>query len=325
MNRNSIFVIGVLSFVCMTKGIAQDTLYYKNGNLAVGNIIDIDSASGKVALQQDQSTRVLLFSTLRRIGFDNQEHLNDDFFKSQEVMMVKAPKNEINTHVPFLGENKYTYNNWLVQFDLFSPWRNDPLNFPENSNIGIGVEYFFSDRLSLSVIGRFGTNVGTHSTDTINLTNNYDYPIPYFAEMDHEFELATRFYPFSQKKFAPYFSPFIGFGELIYYHRKDFNRYYEIGEDYYYSYSIMLDRRTNNYFEWGAAAGILMNLTRSINLSTQLIFVSTNTTMSSNEYYFDNTGGGYAFEGIYDSRYRTGNVRFQVYLVCRFGGQLKEP
>ncbi len=325
MNRYLIFVIGVLALhLGMTNCMAQDTLFYKNGNLAVGQIVDIDSASGKAAFQIEETTRVVLFSTLKSIGFDGNKNLNSEFFSVHEEALVQAPKTGINTQGSLLGETKFTYNSWLVQFDLFSPLRKDPLNFPENSNIGIGIEYFFSDRFSLSVVGRFGTNIKTHSTDTIDLTNNYDYQIPYFTEMDHEFELATRIYPFSQRKFAPYFAPFVSFGKLIYYHRKDFNRYYETGEDYYYSYSILVDRRTDNYFEWGGAAGLLMNLTRSINLSTQLIFVSTNTTMSSNEYYYDDDGGMYELNGVYENRFRTGNVRFKVFLVCRFGGKLKE-
>ncbi len=323
MNKNTFFLIGVLNLYLCLDSMAQDTLYFKNGNVAIGHIVDLDSLGGKVALQQEGSTRVLLLRTLKGIGRDNQGRLNDDFFKSMEAA-IEAPNNEITTHVPFLGENRYKYNNWLVQFDLFSPWRREPMNYPENSYIGIGVEYFFSDRMSLYVIGRIGTNMETHSTDTIDLTNNYNYEIPYFTEMDHEFQLGTRLYPFGQRKFAPYLAPFISFGELIYYHRKDFNRYYEIGEDYYYSYSILVDRRTDDYFEWGASAGILMNLTRTINLSAQLTLVSTNTTMSSNEYYYDNNGGGYAREGIYDSRYRTGNLQFTVFLVGRFGGKLKE-
>ncbi|MEQ8335838.1 MAG: hypothetical protein RIA62_00750 [Cyclobacteriaceae bacterium] len=325
MNRYSIFVIGVLALhLGMTNCVAQDTLFYKNGNLAVGHIVDIDSASGKAAFQIEESTRVVLFSTLQRVGFDGNKNLNSDFFSAHEEVLTQAPKTGINTKGSLLGKTKFTYNNWLIQVDLFSPLKKESWTYPDNSNVGIGIEYFFSDRFSLSVLGRFGTNIETHSTDTIDITNNY-YPIPYFEEMDHEFEIATRFYPFGQRKFAPYFTPCISFGKFIYYHRKDFSRYYETDQDSYSSYAVLLDRRSENYFEWGGAAGLLMNLTRSINLSTQLIFVSTNATSSSSEYYADfNNGGVYELYGIYDDRYRIGNVRFQVFLVCRFGGKRKE-
>ncbi len=320
MNRYSIFMIFSL-YLCLSTCMAQDTLYFKNGNVAIGNIVDIDSARGKVAILQEESTRVLLFSILNRIGFDSRNHLNSDFFITQKVELMEAPKTEITTRSPLLGETKYVYNDWLVQFDLFSPWKKETLNYPYNSNVGIGIEYFFSERFSISVLGRFGTSNQTYSLDTIDTNFNSVY---YDEEMDHEFEISTRFYAYGQRKFTPYFAPSISFGKYIYYHRKDFVRSYELEQDYYYSSAVLFDRRTDNYFEWGGAAGILMNLTRNINLSTQLILVSSNTSRSAGEYYEDNTSGGaYELYYIYDDRYRYSFLRFQVFLVCRFGGKLK--
>ncbi len=310
--------------------LGQDTLYYQNGKIEIGNIKAIDSVRGEVAFQGNEaSVRVTLLTNLAAIGFDKVGPLDKDFFNENDQIVKRGQR--INPDTDFSSERMIKYGSWMIQVDALSPFFDAPSPFlnasnayPYNSNIGIGVEHFITERFGLSAMSRLGIGKQSFSTDTIG--DFYFFKTPFIPELLFEINISSRIYPGYQRIFSPYLAPFISIGSLRYYHHKEFFRYEnENAEPPDALYSILLEKKTEGYFQVGAALGFLLNFTKNINLSAQLNIVSTNATTRSGEQF--EARGNPVFERIhadYDKP-RQINTNGQIFLAYRLDHQIKKP
>lgn len=330
MGNHFIYRVLILLLLASSFTRAQDTLYYQRGNIEIGKIIAIDSLGGKVAFQGNEGpVRVMLFSNLSAIGFDSTSQLDKDFFNSP-THNVKRPQS-INQSNDLLFEERTKYGLWMIQIDALSPFFDAPSPFlnasnayPYNSSIGIGVEYFVTERLGLSAMSRVGTGKQSFSEDTIR--DLYFFKVPFIPELLFEVNLSSRIYPGYQRVFSPYFAPFLCIGSLRYYHLREFFRYEDQNSQLYEAnYSILLEKRTESYFQFGLALGFLLNITQNINLSTQLNVVSTNATTRS-RYQFEAIGNS-IFNKIYADydKPRQINMNGQIFLAYRLNNPIKKP
>ena len=323
--RDHVFIIMLLVFLITTASIcnAQDTLYYQNGNIEIGKILEVDSIKGKIAFKRnDGSTKVMLFSSLKTIGLNGIIIPDNNFFSvNSGGIHIDSGTKQSND----LSEWRTKYSPWMIQVDALSPFFDAPSPFlnssnayPYNSSIGVGVEYYVTDRLGLSAMSRVGTGKMSFSSDTIR--DLYFFKVPFIPELLFEVTLSSRIYPGYQRVFSPYLAPFVSFGSLRYYHRQEFFRYEDENAELPDAlYSLLLVKRAEGYFQVGATLGFILNFTKSINLSAQLNIVSTNATPRSGEHF--EARGNPVIERIHSDydKPRQINMNGQIFLAYRIG------
>lgn len=173
-------------------------------------------------------------------------------------------------------------------------------------------------------MSRVGTGKLSFSSDTIS--DFYFFKVPFIPELLFEVTLSSRIYPGYQRVFSPYLAPFVSFGSLRYYHRQEFFRYQDENSELPdASYSILLEKRAEGYFQMGATLGFLLNFTKSINLSAQLNVVSTNATPRSGEHFEARESP--VFERIHSDydKPRQINMNGQIFLAYRIANQISKP
>ncbi|MDH5608116.1 MAG: hypothetical protein OEY56_01445 [Cyclobacteriaceae bacterium] len=304
---------------------AQDTLFYTNGKIRTGQIVQIDSAAKKIAFKiPEGNTVVVLFQTINRIASSGMP-TNSVYFEARQKEISNSPKEPYRKVYRsfFTKPAMYTYGPWMVSTNIMAPFKNRSYDFPGNPSFTVEVDYFFNEKFSLNVSGRFGYGFHTPPRDT--LTNTWT---SYYDEMISQYGIMPRFFPLGQQKFSLFFAPLMSFGTSSYMHATtiyNFTINPDTGlNDWWVSEQIYNERRTHSYSEYGIGTGILLNVTPFLNLSSQLLVYSTNSDVSSYSIYDNYLSPTYRITSNEYYMYREARARLQFHLVYRLGGKAKE-
>ena len=304
---------------------AQDTLVYKDGRIAIGHVVDMDTAASKLAFRGDDGyVRVILMRSLTQIKQDSQPHVNSDYFESKAIAFVPYQTATVRDPSVLRIPSRYTYGNLMVGINLasFIPRTDD--NTPANSTLALEAEYFFTDLFSINVEPRFGIEYRNIDTDTISFSLGGG------NEIIYQIGITPKIYPFKQGKFAWYLGPVFRWGSAYYIRRvwvDDFAIWPETGlREQYIDTKFVHSKARHSYNEIGLTLGMLFNVTRTINFGAQFSTFSTENSRHGDEYYSNwmQADGTQELQWADEYSYEEWQARFHLQVFYRFGGKLTE-
>ncbi len=304
-----VFLIGFILcsvFYCN----AQDTLFYKNGNVLPTQIIKVDSAAAIIEYKLDGQSINQAIKSFDRIVY-NGEEMNLDYWFSRD-----SNRNEDLTNQQILKANPFSYGKFAVSTNLTSliagRQRDKRRLFYDNSYFSIEPEYWINDRFSIKVPIIIGLHPNEYSSPyEVNVTyNSWNYliefhedevslPDPVIAnrtelyfnsnseghirELDFQFGITPKFYLTKNTKISPYIGQSfnVGFENLR-------------TVDYFMTFSVEKNIPTDTYFhtfrterqvisnsqttvfKYEGMLGLNFNLTRTFNFSTEVGYSNRN-------------------------------------------------
>lgn len=313
---------------------AQDTLYFSSGFKEIVSILDVDSSAQKLAfVDQDNNRRVVIFSALNRVGFDDEPPIQPDYFESiiglitTEADVASQYENQPGF---FRIPSRYTYGNLMLYTNIIAPFFKGTYHFPHNPSLSLGAEWLLTDKVGISGFSRIGYSfkpdppAGLINTNAVNV---YPYLGQDSWELIYQIGFSPKIYLYGQTKFSLFLAPYTGFGKYYYLHTE----YYEIYgistetgmRDIYERTDLSIERKIKRFTEFGLGGGILLNLSRRINIATQFLVFTSNTDTYSTVYYtnYQRQQVTKIYEDYWNPR--EGLARLQFFLVYRFDGKVR--
>ena len=317
------YLLIIVAVFLVSPSFGQDTLFYKSGKQVLGRVIEIDSPRMKMVYRQlTGETKVILMSTLVRVGFDSTEEIN--YTNSHVVAEIQElpPPAQNTPHFILATPGNYTYGKLMVFFNPFGLVRKQS-GFPANSTLATGAEYLPGEHFGINGGVRLGLGYYNPPNDTnayiVNETN----------ETIYEISILPKIYPFGQKKFAWYIAPVFSFGKVWRYHHKSFS-YYTISEesgerDHFADHKSLLEKSRDHFSTFGGATGIQFNVARRLTASAQLLIISTDAISTYYTAYSNYRRDDWFVEFGNNIAYRQTHTPFQISLVYRFKGVRNHP
>ncbi len=301
----------ILLMLCAVfNGSAQDTLFFKNGNVLPTQIIKIDSVAALIEYKLNEQSINQAIKSFDKIIYQGKE-MNLDYWLSRD-----SNQNEDLTNQQILKANPYSYGKFAVSTNLTSliagRQRDKRRLFYENSYFSIEPEYWVNDRFSIKIPILIGLHPNKYSNPyEVNVTyNSWSYilqfhedeaslPDPTIAnrselyfnsnaeghirELDYQFGITPKFYLTKNTKVSPYIGQSLNVG---------FVNLRTI--DYFMTFSVEKNIPTDTYFhtfrterqvisnsqtavfKYEGMFGLNFNFTRTLNFSTEVGYSNIN-------------------------------------------------
>ena len=319
----------ILFLVILLTGVvhvrAQDTLVYKSGEVQAVTIIEVDENLGIIGYVHNADTS---FIDMKAIS---DYILHSTLGENENALDMSQTANNSPSHVKSVNIrngrfSKYTYGRYSVGANMLAPISAVLTGTQRfwSANVSLYAEYLVNDHFALRIPVRIGKNLFLSHADSDSI------PMHNLRRSDRreiilEFGFEPVFYLGGQVKYAFYLKPGIYYG---FEHIRTYKYYYDFATTYGFGYSVYdvySIGKSKGYINYAFGFGVLFNLCKALNLSTELGFGrGEKAGYITKHYEKDISSVDYVLVSQYTSNAPYNGFAASFNLVYRFGGKLRE-
>jgi hypothetical protein len=280
---------------------AQDTLYFPSGEIQLVQLISVSKDLGLINYAFEGKSQIRSISSLK--SYSNHANVSDGNWNVAKSNIDPLPGGAPYNSSSLQDPSKYAYGKFSIGVNLLSPLSTQGYQFDRtiasNYNQSFNVQYNLNNKLGFRLPMRIGFNQLKQTTSIVE----GGYPRRYDRTLIGEGGIEAVFMRDDNRKITPYFMPGIYFGVN---HGVIVNYNYSI-----YNLSTYEPSPRHNYFRIGVTGGFQFNISKYIQLNTELGL------------NYNNLRVNYYSWG-YQENYKQLGLQAAVNLVYRFGGKLRE-
>lgn len=294
------FIILTISIFYFTAK-AQDTLYFTSGEIQVVELISVSKDLGLIKYTLNGKTQIRSISSLK--SYSNQSNVTDGTWNVATSNNDPLPGGTKYNSSSIQDPNKYAYGKFSIGMNLLSPLSTHGYQFERtiasNYNQSFYVQYNLNKKIGFRLPMRIGFNQLKQTTSIAE----GGYPRRHDHDLIGEGGIEAVFMRDDNRIITPYFMPGIYFGVN--------QGVIENYNDSIYKLTTYEPSPRHNYFRIGVTGGFQFNISKYIQLNTELGFNYNNLVV--NYYYWGD-----------QEIYKQLGLQAAVNLVYRFGGRLRE-
>ena len=282
---------------------AQDTLYFPSGEIQLVQLISVSKDLGLIKYDLEGKTQIRSISSLK--SYSNHANVSDGNWNVAKSNIDPLPGGAAFNSSSIQDPSKYSYGKFSIGANLLSPLSTQGYQFDRtiasNYNQSFYVQYNLNNKIGFRLPMRIGFNQVKQTTSIAE----GGYPWRHDRDLFGEGGIEAVFMRDDNRKITPYFMPGIYFGVN--------QGVIENYNDSIYELSTYEPSPRHNYFRIGVTGGFQFNISKYIQLNTELGFNYNNLMVY---YYSWGYQNGYVHKQL--------GIQGAINLVYRFGGKLRE-